>query len=33
LIILLGGGSKKTQAGDIQIAHAHWAAYKSRKQK
>jgi putative addiction module killer protein len=33
LIILLGGGSKKTQAGDIHIAQARWAAYKSRSEK
>lgn len=33
LIILLGGGSKKTQTGDIQIAQARWAAYKSRREK
>ena len=32
LIILLGGGSKKTQAGDIQMAWARWAAYKLRRQ-
>jgi putative addiction module killer protein len=33
LIILLGGGSKKTQVGDIQIARTRWTAYKSRRQK
>ncbi len=33
LIILLGGGSKKTQARDIQAARKHWAAYRSRKPK
>jgi putative addiction module killer protein len=33
LIILLGGGSKKTQAGDIRFAQARWGAYKSRRGK
>jgi putative addiction module killer protein len=32
LIILLGGGSKKTQAGDIRVAQERWAAYKSRRE-
>ena len=31
LVILLGGGSKKTQGKDIQAAHALWAEYKSSK--
>jgi putative addiction module killer protein len=31
LIILLGGGSKKTQAGDIHLAQTRWAAYKARR--
>lgn len=33
LIILLGGGSKKTQAGDIRFAQARWGAYKARRGK
>jgi len=33
LIILLGGGSKKAQAGDIQIAQARWSGYKARRGK
>jgi putative addiction module killer protein len=33
LVILLGGGSKKSQAKDIQIAHMLWAEYKSTKAK
>jgi putative addiction module killer protein len=32
LIILLCGGSKKTQSSDIQNAQTRWAAYKSRRQ-
>jgi len=28
LVILLGGGAKKTQQKDIQIAHMLWAEYK-----
>ena len=28
LVILLGGGAKKTQQKDIQIAHTLWAEYK-----
>lgn len=31
VIILLGGGTKKTQARDIELAHTRWAAYKSRR--
>ena len=31
LIILLSGGSKKTQNKDIKLAHAYWADYKARK--
>lgn len=33
LVILLGGGTKKRQSRDIEIAQAHWKAYKSRKKK
>src|ERR1700675_2475248 len=31
LVILLGGGSKKRQQKDIEVAHALWAEYKRRK--
>lgn len=31
LIILLAGGSKKTQPTDIASAHARWKEYKQRK--
>lgn len=31
LVILLGGGAKKTQERDIQIAHMLWAEYKQAK--
>jgi putative addiction module killer protein len=31
LIILLGGGTKKRQQADINVAHALWAEYKRRK--
>jgi putative addiction module killer protein len=33
VIILLGGGSKKTQKKDIRTAQALWAEYKSNKVK
>jgi len=33
IIILLGGGSKKTQVKDIRIAQALWAEYKAEKAK
>jgi len=33
LVILLGGGDKKTQQHDIQDAQAAWADYKARKKK
>jgi putative addiction module killer protein len=31
VVILLGGGAKKTQKRDIGIAHALWAEYKAGK--
>jgi len=31
LVILVAGGSKKSQAGDIATAKANWADYKKRK--
>ena len=31
LVILLGGGSKRSQAQDIQTAHNQWADYKQTK--
>jgi len=33
IIILLGGGSKKTQVKDIRLAQALWAEYKVEKSK
>jgi putative addiction module killer protein len=33
LVILLGGGSKKTQQKDINAAQELWAEYKARKDK
>ena len=33
LVILLGGGSKKTQQKDINVAQELWAEYKARKEK
>jgi putative addiction module killer protein len=33
LVILLGGGSKKRQSADIEVAQALWAQYKERKPK
>ncbi len=33
LIILLGGGTKKGQNADIQLAQQRWADYKSRKKR
>ena len=33
VIILLGGGSRKTQTRDIDIAHNLWAEYKLNKSK
>ena len=31
LVVLLGGGTKKRQQSDIDVAHALWAEYKQRK--
>lgn len=31
LVILLAGGTKKSQSKDIQLAQARWADYKARK--
>jgi len=31
LVILLGGGTKKRQQADIDMAHLLWAEYKKRK--
>ncbi len=33
LVILLGGGSKKTQQKDVDVAQELWAEYKARKGK
>lgn len=33
VVILLGGGSKKTQEKDIRTAHMLWAEYKTEKTK
>ena len=33
LIILLGGGTKKGQNADIQLAQQHWRDYKKRKKR
>lgn len=33
LVILLGGGTKKRQSRDIEIAQDHWKNYKRRKRK
>ena len=33
LVILLGGGTKKRQQGDIRRAQALWRDYKSRKRR
>jgi putative addiction module killer protein len=31
LVILLGGGTKRRQQGDLQAALRHWRSYKARK--
>jgi len=33
LVILLGGGTKKGQNADIQLARQRWRAYKARKKR
>ena len=33
LVILLGGGTKKRQSRDIEVAQDHWKNYKRRKRK
>lgn len=33
LIILLGGGTKKRQGADIQLARQRWQEYKARKKR
>ena len=33
LVILLGGGAKKGQSADIQLARQRWQAYKARKKR
>jgi putative addiction module killer protein len=33
VVILVGGGTKKTQASDIALAHERWSDYKKRKPK
>lgn len=32
-VILLGGGTKKRQSNDIEIAKSHWRDYKARKRR
>lgn len=31
IVILLGGGTKKRQSRDIEVAQGHWQQYKTRK--